>query len=84
MQLATNQVNITYNFVAYDPNYLWYDYTFNVTQLISGVLADSSRDCSYAGFQALNVTVTKFYQFNSTTDYILAFLQNMLGNVVSF
>lgn len=33
---------------------------------------------------AVNQSYTNFIRFNSTTDYILGFLQNILGNVISF
>ena len=38
-QYSVADVNRTINFVLHDPNYLWYDYTFNVTQLISTTIA---------------------------------------------
>jgi hypothetical protein len=74
LQASAGDINRTYNFLSGDPNYLWYEYTFNVTQLISGPIADSSRDCSFATLQAVNQTVTRLLLFNSPTDYILAFL----------
>lgn len=48
LEASAGDINRTFNFIMYDPNYLWVDYTLNVTQLISGPIADSSRDCAFA------------------------------------
>lgn len=84
LEYSVGDFNRTYMFLVYDHNYLWFDYTFNVTQLISTTIADSSRDCTMASLQAFNQTMTRVLKFASITDWILGFLQNMLGNVVAF
>jgi len=39
---SAGEINRTVQFISYDDNYLWYHYTFNVTQLISGPIADAA------------------------------------------
>jgi hypothetical protein len=43
-----------------------------------------NQDCAFAELTALNVTYNKLARFPSITDWVLGFLQNLLGNVVSF
>lgn len=50
VESSVGDVNRTARFLMYNKNYMWFDYTFNVTQLISGVIADSSRDCAFSTF----------------------------------
>ena len=41
-------------------------------------------DCAMTGLTTLNVTYNKISVFPTVTDWVLGFLQNLLGNVVSF
>ena len=84
LEYSVGDFNRTYMFLVYDHNYLWFDYTFNVTQLVSTTIADCSRDCTMSTLQAVNQTMTRFLKFQTVTEWILGFLQNMLGNVVAF
>lgn len=84
VEYSFSDVTRTYNFVKYDKNYLWFDYTFNVTQLVSTTIADLSQYCSLALLQGTQKTVAHLKLFGNPTDWVLGFLQNMLGNVISF
>lgn len=59
LEYSVSDFDRTYNFLMYDKNYLWFDYTFNVTQLISTTIADCSRDCTLAALQSVNQTVSR-------------------------
>lgn len=67
-----------------DDNYLWFDYTFNWTRFISGSLADTYYYCGMSFVQSVNVTRDRTSVFPSLTDWVTAFIQNMLGNVIGF
>ena len=41
-------------------------------------------DCAFAELTALNVTYNRLARYPTVTDWVLGFLQNLLGNVVSF
>jgi hypothetical protein len=55
-----------------------------VTQLISTTVADCSRDCTLAALQGTDSFIKKMKLFPTITDWILGFMQNMLGNIIAF
>ncbi|CDW75991.1 UNKNOWN [Stylonychia lemnae] len=75
--------NTSMNFIG-DPNYLWFDYTLNITRYISGSLADTYYLCAISLVQAGETSNARIKEFGSATDWTTAFIQNMLGNVIGF
>ena len=60
------------------------DYLFNITEWISYDLAPSSRYCIMTGIEAYGFVLTKQEQFDSFSDVFQAWLQSLLGNVITF
>lgn len=67
-----------------DTNYIWVDYTFNWTRYISGSFADAYYNCMISAVQAKQTTDARIAMFGTLTDWVTGFIQNMLGNVVTF
>jgi hypothetical protein len=83
IEYSYDSINQTITFLQ-NPNYLWFDYTFNVTQLISGSIAQFSQTCSLASIEIAESVIQWLMSFGSVTNWVLSFLQNMLGNVIAF
>jgi len=60
------------------------DYLFNITEWISYDLAPSSRYCIMTGIEAYGFVLTKQEQFDTFSDVFQAWLQSLLGNVLTF
>ena len=60
------------------------DYVFNTTEWISYSLAPSSRYCVTGVLEFYTWGLTKFNLFDSFGDVFAAWLQNLLGNVITF
>lgn len=83
MERAIYSYNASRNFMQ-DDNYLWFDYTFNWTQYISGDLGDSYYHCSLSFVQTFRTISYRINLFGSSTDWVIGFIQNLLANVISF
>ena len=59
-------------------------YLFNTTEWISYDLARGARYCYGVGLDIWNYTSHKQSQFDDWSDVGLSFLQNMLGNSITF
>ena len=59
-------------------------YLFNTTEWISYDLASGGRYCYGTGLDVWNYTSHKMSQFDDWSDVGLSFLQNMLGNSITF
>ena len=60
------------------------DYVYNTTSWISFNLAPSSRYCVMSGLEGYSWTLLKRSQFSSFGEVFEAWLQNLLGNVITF
>lgn len=60
------------------------DYVFNTTEWISYDLAPSSRYCTSSILEMYSWGLHKGDQFDSMGDAFSAWLQNILGNVITF
>lgn len=67
-----------------DPNYLWFDYAFNWTKYVSGPMGDAYYYCAISAYQTVHVAKERVNEYPSSTDWVMAFIQNMLGNVIAF
>ena len=56
LEVAITDLNYTLNFIQYDDNYLWFEYTFNATQYISGPFAKTFQYCCLSTLQTFNST----------------------------
>lgn len=60
------------------------DYIFNTTEWISYQLAPSSRYCMTTTLEGYSWYLFKKTQFPTFGDLFQAWLQNLLGNVITF
>ena len=60
------------------------DYVFNTTEWISDDLAPSSRYCVGSLLEIYSYVLFKQTQFPTWGDVFAAWLQNLLGNVITF
>lgn len=60
------------------------DYIFNTTEWISFSLAPSSSNCFKAGLEGYSWYLAKKELFESFGDVFAAWLQNLLGNIITF
>lgn len=60
------------------------DYVYNTTSWISFNLAPSSRYCVMSGLEGYSWVLLKRTQFSSFGEVFEAWLQNLLGNVITF
>ena len=60
------------------------DYVFNTTEWISFSLAPSSSACFKTGLEGFSWFINKQSQFDAFGDIFAAWLQNLLGNVITF
>lgn len=60
------------------------DKIFNTTEWISDSLAPSSRYCVFTGLEGWNWATIKQSQFDGFSDVFQAWLQSLLGNVITF
>lgn len=60
------------------------DYVFNMTRVISNSTADAAGDCYLAGYDVFFYYYLKSTGFIDAMDYLSAFLQNLIGNIISF
>jgi hypothetical protein len=63
---------------------VWYGPIVNFTGIISGNLSDASSNCYDFGISVYTVTKTSWSQFTSVSDFMLAFLFNLMGNALAF
>jgi len=57
---------------------------FNTTRLISGTFASSIGDCASSVFEAIVYTENQLALFDGINDWLTAFLQNLIGNIITF
>lgn len=88
LEATTTTVNVAENTTTVTANYTDIEkfkyYLFNTTEWISFDLAPSSGNCFGVGIDIWQYVTVKESQFNEWSDVGLAFLQNMLGNSISF
>ena len=65
-------------------NHTWQEKGFNWTQYISGPFADGFSNCTIAGYKLYDHTKNKNDRFPTMTDWLMAFVQNLLGNAITF
>mmetsp|Transcript_36662 Transcript_36662/g.35443 ORF Transcript_36662/g.35443 Transcript_36662/m.35443 type:complete len:117 (-) Transcript_36662:778-1128(-) len=63
--------------------HLWHEKTLNWTRTISGDLADAFQECGTDLYLGFNIIRYNFNRFDTTSDLLSAFLQNLLGSVFS-
>jgi hypothetical protein len=78
------ETNTTTTFSNYTAEEKFQYHLFNTTEWISYNLAPSSGNCFGVGIDIWQYVTIKESQFNDWSDVGLAFLQNMLGNSISF
>jgi hypothetical protein len=81
VNVAENTTTVTANYTDIEK---FKYYLFNTTEWISFDLAPSSGNCFGVGIDIWQYVTVKESQFNEWSDVGLAFLQNMLGNSISF
>lgn len=82
-RVALNDVNATILNYQRDPSFTPDD-IFNFTKVISGSVAECVFQCTISTVSAANYTTEKWALFDSYSELGQAFLQNLMGNIISF
>lgn len=85
LQVFLNQVNATE--VGYEQaprNSTPDEYVFNMTKVISSSGASATGECYTTGYSVYQYVLMKEAEFDTMNNFITAFLQNMIGNIINF
>ncbi len=82
--MAADDTTDVLDFYRDGDNYIWYDYLFTTTELVSGQIATTYYYCGVISVQTVDSFETKYSSFDNFTLWLMSLMQNVMGNVISF
>ena len=84
LRATVNKFNQTFENYAAPGDKLLEDYVFNFTRVLSNETAETAGDCYLGLYEIWSYYYLKSTLFADGLDYLQAFLQNLIGNIITF